>query len=201
MIGSASYFVLRKPVIEPVISTIDNNTRPIQPQIIPTQTTDHNPPSSHVAMSRYQSSYGFSIDYPTDWRLEPPIIEENRTKAEEVAGKVNFEIYSYTSDYYRHNPGARVPQDEIKIEVWISNNVYESLDEWIDSLKLKKISTENISIDGKTAKKVLFDDDLGPYLAVYYLDGKRKVIFYAYPSDTKYSQEFDAIVKTFRFTN
>ncbi|MBU1730627.1 hypothetical protein KJ557_03750 [Patescibacteria group bacterium] len=201
LVGAVGYFALRKPTTEPTISPTSNNTQPIQPQVTPPPTTNQTLPPPQAGMLRYQSSHGFSIDYLANWRYDSTIEKYGSVgEAEKVSGN-HFSIYSYPVNN-SYNPGAPVPQNEIKIETSVSSNVHRSLDEWINSLALENVlRTESISINGKSAKKILYGGEMGSILSIYYLDDGRKVIFTAYPSDTKYSQEFDAIVKTFRFTN
>ncbi|MDO8452068.1 MAG: hypothetical protein Q7S76_04340, partial [bacterium] len=140
-------------------------------------------------------------DYPASWRYDSTIEKFGSLGEAEKVGGNHFSIYSYPVNN-SYNLGAPVPKNEIKIEAWVSSNVHGSLDEWINSLALENmLRSENMSINGKSSKKILYGGEMGSILAIYYLDSSSKVIFTSYPSDTKYSQEFDAIVKTFRFTN
>ncbi|MDO8551931.1 MAG: hypothetical protein Q7S01_00190 [bacterium] len=70
-------------------------------------------PPPQAGMLRYQSSLGFSIDYPEKWRIESATIEGfgSIKEAEKVSGN-HFSIYSYPENN-SYNPGASVPQMEL----------------------------------------------------------------------------------------
>ena len=134
-----------------------------------------------------------------------------------VIGVVTFGIVYILKNY--KVPVAETPvvvqndevQNELKIETSIYGNVQGSLDQWINSFAIENtvLKTESILINGKNAKKVLYAGDGkietrendSPILIIFYLDGNRATTFTSWPSDTKYSQEFDTIVKTFKFIN
>lgn len=155
---------------------------------------------------RYQSVHGFQIYYPKNWRISSLIDKfTNIAEAQRVGGNY-FSIFSYPEDNI-YNPGAPVPSNEIKIEIWVYDDVAAvSIDEWIKSLNLEKIlHMENITIGNVVAKKILYGARV-PYgvagpgrKTVFYLNGNKGVKFHSWSLDTQYSQEFDDVVKTFKF--
>jgi hypothetical protein len=144
--------------------------------------------SSLSSLIHYQDSFGFSIDYPSAWRLVP-------------GGQNGFIIFSYPASRYQDNPGRPVPQNELKIDVEIYRDATGTLDEWINSLGLDNVRrVGNLKIGEKEAEKIVFDSEMGPGSFIVYSDGNNIVTFSAYPTDSKYLEELDVIAKTFKFT-
>lgn len=194
IIVSGAYYLGKNSRTMPQ-NTVENNYQP--------QAT-----SPQSGMLRYQSIHNFTIDYPKNWRYDSTIEKFESIKEAEKRGGNHFSIFSYPLDN-SYNPGGEVPQNELKIEVNVFNDIQGSLDQWINSFAIENtvLKTESILINGKDAKKVLYAGDAkiresdSPILIIFYLDGNRATTFTSYPSDTKYSQEFDIIVKTFKFIN
>ncbi len=137
------------------------------------------------------TEYNLEFKYPASWRV--------------VSSSNYFQIFSYPENN-NYNPGRPVPSNEIKIETQVYGNITAaSLDKWIDSFGIKNISrTEDITINGKSARKVwsMSDDETGPptlVLRVFYLDGNQGLVSVSWPADTHYANEFDAVVRSFKF--
>lgn len=121
-----------------------------------------------------------------------------------------FSIYSYQEDAFKGMPGLPVPTSELKVDVWVYNNVNKSLTEWVNSLTAPLAGVEDVIrvedavIGDKVVKKVWTKDYEGgpePILGVYYLEGTKGVRFFSYPSNTQYLEEFNNIIKNFKFAD
>ena len=74
----------------------------------------------------YSSKHGFSVKYPENWRLEAFLEQQDEIGTAQSAGTNYFQIYSYPSEN-SYNPSEPVPSNELKIEVWIKEENYQTL--------------------------------------------------------------------------
>lgn len=142
----------------------------------------------------------FSIKYPENWRVESTVDNYSTVAEAEQAGGNHFAIWSFQNEYkYGVRP---IPQNELKIEANLYSNFTKTLEEWIKEQQ-NIIKTEDILINGKTAKKIWQNFNSGPnpgqVLSVLYIEGNNAVQLYSWPYNTTYSEEFDAVVKSFIF--
>lgn len=135
----------------------------------------------------------FSISYPKGWRFE------NHGSY--------FQIFSYPENN-SYNPGAPVPSNELKVEAYYYTNIQAaSLDAWINARPPENIvKTENLKMDnGDVAKEITNQarsetaSNFITVTSVYYLKGNKGVVFIKWPSNSKYSQEFENIIRSFSF--
>jgi len=156
--------------------------------------------SSSDKQTYENSQLGFWISYPEGWRVESTIDDYSTIALAEVQGGNHFHIYSYPADRYA-NPGLPVSSNELKVEVWLFENMGKSLNEWVGEL-IDVIKTEDMVIGGKKAIKVWQADEMiGQSMAIYYVDKNKGAMIISWPHDTGYSAEFDQIVQSFRFTD
>ncbi len=83
------------------------------------QTDTVAPPSLQTGMVQYQSPAGFRIDYPVNWRLSSQIDEYGSMKEAQRVGGNYFQIFSYSEIDADENPGAPVPANKLKIEIYV----------------------------------------------------------------------------------
>ncbi len=159
---------------------------------------------ANIPMQKFTSRHGFSINYPSGWRLTS-FAENYETlqDAQRVGG--NFvEITSYAANDAAVKSANVFTPDKLKVEVWIYPNYNTSLGILITQLKgIQRLN--NFTIDGNKAKRVWQTTSNGSgnvqdMLSIYYVDKGNKVIFAAYPAYTSKIDEFEAIAGSFRFT-
>ncbi len=177
-IGAVGYFVAR-------------NGQPPPPASSPSSTDT-------TSWKTYRNEqYGFEFKYPAAWRMDTYDGSPTLLGGEALS----LQIYSYPENN-TYNPGAPVPQNEIKIEGDVYRTV-GSLDELIKKLGgfNNVVRTEDIVINGVVGKKVwTHDEEFGmEVLGVYYVDGGRGFSLTSWPSNSIYLNEFDQILSTFKF--
>ena len=149
----------------------------------------------------------FSFKFPTDWRIESTVDDYDDLSSAMKSGGNYVQLYNYPRDKY--DGGSTFTQDDLKIEVWVYNDIQQTLTEWVDaevnktandpSLKTTVTKSEDITVNGIPAKKIHTQSSFGQTVLIYAVDKNMGVYFAVMPINSLYLNQADAVIDSFAF--
>ena len=145
------------------------------------------------------TKYGYSLEYPADWLVNPDLSGIDPSTSNYVA-------------FYNHEPpetgsGQPLPPDKLKIEVWVHQNQKDlPLDQWVQEFNASSPSqpsiksSEQITVAGRYGIRQIVSAEGFEFYAAYFGAGHNVYVISGPQTNTALLDQYEQFLSSFQVT-